>query len=64
MTFEMKDVITILVQVGVFAFGYGTLWTKVNALARIVSNGLSEKVTRMDKTLAVIADREGIEVSE
>lgn len=64
MTFEMKDVITILVQVGVFAFGYGALWTKVNALTRIVSNGLSDKVTRMDKTLAVIADREGIEVKE
>lgn len=54
----------IATQLLVVAYGYGRLASAVSSLTKIVTNGLSDKVHRMDKTVAVIASRMGIEENE
>lgn len=61
MTLEAGVIVGIIIQIIVFAVGYGKVWQQVNDLKKIVCNGLSDKVTRIDKMVAVLADRAGLE---
>lgn len=56
--------LSIATQLLVVAYGYGKLSASVSALTKIVTNGLSDKVHRMDTRIAVIATRMGIEEDE
>ena len=64
MTFEASVIVGIVIQIIVFAVGYGKVWQQVNDLKKIVCNGLTDKVTRIDKTVAVLADRQHMETGE